>query len=692
MTINSLISKCKTYCSSPLGKALAISVLSYLVFFYPGVLGDKVIFSGKDASSLHYQSRAYLYERLSQLEFPFWTERIYGGFPIFASLERGYLNPLNVATVLIFGPLESYQVMHLIHYVAGSLGLFFLSRKLKFGSIGFAAANFVLFFSVAQILRQQHFNSVLTIYLMPLLIYLSELAAQSKSKKHTLLSATLFAYMFYLGSFQTLLIVLIGQIIYLSVFVKRYKGWFVQALYYLIFALILMLPGLILTLQLYLDSARPIGAALFTQGSFTPLMLLNLVVPFLYRFGEGYQGVIIHRDFLMHETYFYIGLLSASIALFSFLSLKTSRVKNFATCSIAVGILLAIVGYIPILKSSLPFPFSLFRYWPRGLILVYFPLALLVGKFFSLKNLEVTLNRLKPIIILLVILGIVELFNFKNPVSLAMLRLFFRDDFAFDPSMKMWADLLITSTLFYTLYFIGALKLEYLKLILFGMLLFDVFYFSSIAADRLYVSKEELVPDSERIAKSNKSKTLDLTNNINGDNALYFKFWGVLGYDALVPDKMDMAIKELGFKNSRYVAFVDGSTNRVAVPKLKALGLETLITDRVVVNTRSNFPLKSEAIPTEEIVREEGNMEISLSLAEETRVETFIKNDFNFFVFKDGKTLAKEKGDDIAFVLPAGEQTVLIKYIPVTYYVSSLLSFLLLIPYFYLFRKESFVR
>ena len=692
MNLQSITNTCKRYCASPLAKALVISVISYLVFFYPGVLEDKVIFSGKDASAFHYPSRVYLYERLSQLEFPFWTERIYGGFPIYASLERGFLNPLNLAAVVIFGPLASYQAMHLVHYIAGSIGLYLLSRKLKINHLGFAAANFVLFFSVAQILRQQHFNAVLTTYLIPLLLYITAMATESRSKKLTLLGAGLLSYMFYLGSFQTLLIGGIAQLIYVLVFSSKHKGLVKQLVFFYLFALILSLPGLVPTAQLFIESARSEGPPLFAQGSFTPLMLLNLVAPFLYKSGAEYQGVIIHRDFLMHETYVYTGLIAASIGVLAAIGLRDKKLKRFAAISIVIGLLLAIVGYLPVLKTVLPLPLSLFRYWPRGLLLVYLPLALLVGKFFSTAKLEITIRKLRPVLLLLLFLGFVELLNFRNPVSLAMVRLFFRDDFTFDPSMKIWIDLLVVSALFYALYFIGALKFESLKLLLFGMLLFDVFYFSNIAADRLFVSQEEILPHPQRVEKSNKSKTIDLTNNITGDNALYFKFWGILGYDPLVPAKMDAAIKDLDFKNSRYVVFNDDSTNRVAVRKLKTLGLETLITERVVVNTRSNFPLQNESIPNEEIVREEGNLEIQISLLEETRVETFIKNDVGFFVSSNGKLLTKEDGDFIAFVLPAGEHTVKLQYIPVIFYASILATLLLLLPYFYLFRKATIVR
>ena len=108
---------------------LLLATLSYFTIFYPLFGSDTVIYSGKDSVNLHYPSRYYLHERLSNLEFPVWTERVFSGFPIYADIERGYLNPINVVSVVLFGPFRSYKVLHfhiLFVWVYGAVFVFAL--------------------------------------------------------------------------------------------------------------------------------------------------------------------------------------------------------------------------------------------------------------------------------------------------------------------------------------------------------------------------------------------------------------------------------------------------------------------------------------------------------------------------------------------------------------------------------------
>src|SRR3989344_4831396 len=196
-------------------KPITISVICYLIFFYPLLGKETVIYSGKDTSSFHYPSRVYLYEKLRSGEFPFWTERMFLGFPIYADLERGYLNPVNIISVYIFGPFLSYKIIHFITYVLGSLSLYKLLKKLGHNLHGFLLANLIYFFSFFILYHQQHFNTIQTLYLMPLLILLTQNFLDTKNKKNIIYSSLLISYLFYLGSMQFVLIVLLAQLFWI---------------------------------------------------------------------------------------------------------------------------------------------------------------------------------------------------------------------------------------------------------------------------------------------------------------------------------------------------------------------------------------------------------------------------------------------------------------------------------------------
>lgn len=95
--------------------AVIISTVIYLTFFYP-ILNPKIgIYSGSDTQRRYYPSRYYIYEKLHNYEFPFWTERIFLGHPFYQNLERGALNPINLATIFLLGPINSYKLMHFFY-------------------------------------------------------------------------------------------------------------------------------------------------------------------------------------------------------------------------------------------------------------------------------------------------------------------------------------------------------------------------------------------------------------------------------------------------------------------------------------------------------------------------------------------------------------------------------------------------
>ena len=82
--------------------ALTISIATYLIFVGKFLLPN-YYFWGSDSTFFYYPSRFYLQERiLEDKSFPFWTERQFLGFPIYADAENGYLNPINVLSILIF--------------------------------------------------------------------------------------------------------------------------------------------------------------------------------------------------------------------------------------------------------------------------------------------------------------------------------------------------------------------------------------------------------------------------------------------------------------------------------------------------------------------------------------------------------------------------------------------------------------
>ena len=87
-------------------KPISVSLIPYVLFYLP-ILSKNTYLGGSDPTKYFYPSRYYLWESLVNGRFPFWTERIYSGFPIYADSERVFLHPLNILVTVLMGPFDS---------------------------------------------------------------------------------------------------------------------------------------------------------------------------------------------------------------------------------------------------------------------------------------------------------------------------------------------------------------------------------------------------------------------------------------------------------------------------------------------------------------------------------------------------------------------------------------------------------
>jgi hypothetical protein len=63
---------------------------------------------------IHLSSKFFLYESFQKNIFPIWTDKMFGGYPIFFDLERGYQNIFNLALVYFFEPILALNLLFMI--------------------------------------------------------------------------------------------------------------------------------------------------------------------------------------------------------------------------------------------------------------------------------------------------------------------------------------------------------------------------------------------------------------------------------------------------------------------------------------------------------------------------------------------------------------------------------------------------
>lgn len=693
---------------------LAISIFSYLIFFYP-VLSKNTVIGGSDATRLHYPSRYYLAEKLAVNEFPFYTERIFSGFPIYADFERAYLNPVNILSIFIFGPFTSYKVLHFSFYLIGSLSLYLFLKNKKYDIFGFFATNFIYYFSFFNLFHQQHFNIVLSSYLLPLGIWLIDLFLKTDRYRYLLYNALFISILIYFGSLQTIILILIAQFLYILVNKKSYsknlqeiKALLIKLLLMFGFIIAFTLPQIVPALNLYSQSARLEKKVSYTQGSYTPLMAVNIVYPYFFGLDAEYKGIMISDEYQIHETYIYSGITVFVIGIVAILFLKNSEFKTYLLLLFGVFLILGFIGFIPTIRNlNIPI-LAMFRYWSRSYMLFNFGLACLVGLFISglPKNLAKTIDSLKKIMdirALKLLLGVVayflliELVNFGNAKTITIIKLILGGVVSFDLNFMLWGFFLATTVLlvYLILFHFHHINSKILKskfkifpiqgalgkVLLCALIVFDLGFFSSQVAARYFRQLNEIFPkeiSNLNTLDGHKNKRVIFYDDSNSWNlSLYNSAWSIFGYSQFLPDDYDKYLKGFGFKNSKKL-FVGDDLSYVTgdfLKSTKALGVSSVFfensDDFLIENYVVDLLISDTKVIPKYITKEEGHIKLKILAENATTIETLVRNYEGWQLKVNGKveSFSNVKNDlYLDFDLKKGESIVELKYVPIHFY------------------------
>ncbi len=332
--------------------ALAVSIATYFLFFGSILANSEKAFWTSDIKNKFHPARSYLQNEITQNHrFPFWTEKVYAGFPIYADIENAYLHPYNILVSVIFEPFTAYKIIHFSMYLLGSLGLYYLFKNRGISLLGYAIGNLIFYFNFFVINHQIHQSMILTLYTLPLSVYLLDKYFLTKNHKYTIFNIITLVSAFYWGHPQMLILYLFALLLFMlfmidsEALLKKAKymvfmGWFI---------FLLGLPQLLPTWQLKNQSIRSFEYENISaeEGSFNPLMFSTLFYPNLLLNPDSYQGNEINEEYSLTETYNYIGVSVFIIFLFSLAFLKDKKMTKYAVMSFVVYIVLSYARYIP---------------------------------------------------------------------------------------------------------------------------------------------------------------------------------------------------------------------------------------------------------------------------------------------------------------------------------------------------------
>lgn len=295
-------------------KACIIATLLYL-FFFSDILKSKYFFWSSDAAVKHYPARVFLYKSIvNEHKFPFWTERVFLGYAPYDDMELGYLNPVNLISVIFLGPVWAYKFLHFLSYLIGCCGFYYLIKKKGYSLISYTAGIATFYFSFFHINHLIHSNMVLISMLIPANIALIEYYLEKPRLRNLILQSALLAYQILWGHPQIAILIACAMICYICIVAKTsWKSKFILATSIFTIAVGLTFHQLYPSARMYLQSKRAANDLMFSNYSLTPATSLSFIYPYMYSTWNHYYGLKISSTFTYVEFYNYSGIVALTL-------------------------------------------------------------------------------------------------------------------------------------------------------------------------------------------------------------------------------------------------------------------------------------------------------------------------------------------------------------------------------------------
>lgn len=362
---------------------------------------------------------------------PFWTDKLQGGFPLFAEGQTGSLHLPNIVIFKLFEFIPAYNLLIIS-------SLFFLSFAtylflITLGTFRFLALLLALTFTFSGVItyRLVHLNLLQTVSIGLFLFYTVTKWRNSPGLWQTTSTIFFMTQMIFAGHFQAAFIVLLGLVfwfIFLTFSDRERVGKKKKILGFvgmILSSLILTLPQLLPTYILSTYASRSALGGYLTATSYSlPFKhLISFVLP--YPFGNPQDGTypfMLSTWGIFWENTPHVGALFCicTLSLFFILLLKKEiRKKTYGYFFLCAIFLLFALGHnSPFYFIFDIFPFSAFRTPPKYLLIAVF--FLIVFSYLLIKKYLVSYasEGIKILIYTALIINIIILLFYANKYHL----------------------------------------------------------------------------------------------------------------------------------------------------------------------------------------------------------------------------------------------------------------------------------
>ena len=370
-----------------LGVIILYLVLPF-VFFRDTLRLSSIVFGSGDPVFAYIPLQYLASDLIKNLEFPFWNNYVFGGFPLLANVQASIFYPVTFLLNLIFKMPLAYNLSVIFHYSLAGIFLYYFLKEYKLSRIACFAGGMIFMFSGAMISHKSWGPFLYTVVWLPLILFFLEKYRKTKKFHFVLVASIFYAISFFGGLPQIFFyesIIILFFILFNAAFFGRKGAYFLLSLSIFIIVLFLVAVQILPTLELMQNSfARGDNSyTFFTLDSFNPQLFPMLIFPFI--FGAKHPSAEGIPHFLHWfgsgdsvEMIIYFGIITIPLLIFSFF--VKNKQKYLWIFILIISLIMVLGQFTPVYRLLYYIPvFNKFRAPARHWIEFSFAFSVLCG-------------------------------------------------------------------------------------------------------------------------------------------------------------------------------------------------------------------------------------------------------------------------------------------------------------------------
>ena len=662
---------------------ITLILLSYFLFFR-NIINPKFNFWNSDAQIKMYPSQVYLHEKLRSFEFPFWTERVFLGYPIYEDMELGYLNPINLIGNYVFGELNNIKILHFLSYLLGSVCFYFVFKNSSKNVIVTFASILVFYFSFFPINHLIHLNLVLTYLTIPIVLFFAQNFNETKKLRYMVLLGLTIAYGVLWGHLQTVILILIILFLY-----NLNELGLKKALIYSIISGILSVSfsmhQIYPSFQAFLQSSRTSTDIKYSDFSnFVGFDLTN-IFPYILGYYQNFQGSEISGALSIVESYNYLGIVAFIILIFYLIYGSKDKYYSFVKNLIIIYLVLTFKDFSPFLRELEIPVYDNFRYWTRSIILIIvacvFAINHVLSENFSFK--KANFKLVFYISMFYIVSFVIDALFFRSQIQKDFWNYLIQSQFFYIKKIEflIWFILGLLSITFILFTYSTNKGKKYYLVFTFSivfLIFIDYFNFSSnLIPNR--ISRFESFKSIKTPESCFNKRCLLLNQDISGYEFLMYQSFGPNGYSQFLSEEYkDFYVKNISEDYRKTFKTQTLGSSELNLETLKDLGFsKVVLKDNQSVDIASNLSFLGSGI-TENSVSE-GAYKFSVSNEKKSEIPLNLKYTPNWQVLVNGNKAQIEKNGIFSKLkVPEGYVEIEIRYFPNDVLIGLAIGFIML--------------